>query len=42
MKTFRITFLLAIAALAASSAFAGPGIQYWNARRIQTQKDAQS
>jgi len=42
MKTIRLATLLAIAALAASSAFAGPGIQYWNARSIQTQKDAQA
>ena len=42
MKTLRLASLLAIAALAASSAFAGPGIQYWNARRVQTQKEAQA
>lgn len=42
MKTLRFASLLAIAALAASSAFAGPGIQYWNARRVQTQKEAQA
>ncbi|MBC8012095.1 MAG: hypothetical protein H7067_18580 [Burkholderiales bacterium] len=33
MKTLRLTALLAITALAASSTFAGPGTQYWNARR---------
>ncbi len=42
MKTLRLASLLAIAALAASSAFASPGIQYWNARRVQTQKEAQA
>lgn len=42
MKTLRLASLLAIAALAASSAFAGPGIQYWNARRVQTHKEAQA
>lgn len=42
MKTLRFASLLAIAALAASSAFAGPGLQYWNARRVQTHKEAQA
>jgi hypothetical protein len=42
MKTLRIASLLAIAAAAASSAFAGPGLQYWNALRIRTQKEAQA
>jgi len=42
MKTLRFASLLAIAAVAASSAFAGPGLQYWNARRVQTHKEAQA
>ena len=33
MKTLRLTLLSLVAASAASAAFAGPGLQYWNARR---------
>ena len=33
MKTLRITLLALAAAAATSAALAGPGIEYWNARR---------
>lgn len=33
MKTLRVTLISLAAAAAASAAFAGPGIEYWNARR---------
>lgn len=33
MKTLRLTLLSLAAAAAASAALAGPGIEYWNARR---------
>ena len=42
MKPSTLALFLAVAVTASSSAFAGPGIQYWNARRIQTQKQAEA
>ena len=33
MKTLRITLISLVAVASASASFAGPGIQYWNARR---------
>lgn len=42
MKTRHIASLFAIAALAASSAFAGPDLQSKNAQRDQTQKETQA
>jgi hypothetical protein len=33
MNTLRITVISFLAAAAASASFAGPGIQYWSARR---------
>lgn len=33
MKTLRIALISLVAVASASASFAGPGIQYWNARR---------
>lgn len=33
MKTLRLTLVSLVAAAAASAALAGPGLDYWNARR---------
>ncbi|MDP1581596.1 MAG: hypothetical protein Q8M02_15110 [Candidatus Didemnitutus sp.] len=33
MKTLRIVLISLVAVASASASFAGPGIQYWNARR---------
>jgi len=40
MKTLRVSTLLFIAAAAASAALAGPGIEYWNARRNPVKEQA--
>jgi len=40
MKTLRIGILAGIAALAASAAIAGPGFEYWNARRNPVKEQA--
>lgn len=33
MKTLRLAIISLVAVASASASFAGPGIQYWNARR---------
>jgi hypothetical protein len=33
MKAIRLTLISIVAVASASASFAGPGIQYWNARR---------
>ncbi len=33
MKTIRLAIISLVAIAAASASFAGPGLQYWNARR---------
>lgn len=33
MKTLRLAIISIVAVASASASFAGPGIQYWNARR---------
>lgn len=35
MKTLRLTLVSLVVAAATSAAFAGPGLQYWNARRAE-------
>ncbi len=40
MKTLRLSTLLVIAVASASAALAGPGIEYWNARRNPVKEQA--
>lgn len=35
MKTIRLTIISLVAVASASASFAGPGLQYWNARRAE-------
>jgi hypothetical protein len=41
MKTLRLAIISLVAVASASASFAGPGLQYWNARRADRARAAE-